>query len=116
MAKDKVSKYLTNDKLETFDDLLDRELQQNKKKSKKQAKKMQKVMLRDMVITESEDGVMTYFTGRGNYHRGAIRYGKNTVSRKTRIHNLKLAKEILWSEGVLTGEQQKIIDRKIVED
>lgn len=75
--------------------------------------KMQKY-LKDR-ITESEDGVMTYFTGKGNYRLGKYRTGFDAKSRNERIERLKTAKEILWSEGILTGDQQKIIDEKLGE-
>lgn len=63
-----------------------------------------------MKINESEDGVMTYFTGRGNYTQ-AIRYGQRPkdISRGTRLRNLQHAKEILAAEGVLTDELDGII-------
>jgi len=64
-----------------------------------------------MGINESEDGVMTYFTGRGNYTQ-AIRYGQRPkgLSRRTRLNNLQYAREILQGEGVLTDEFDSVIN------
>lgn len=63
-----------------------------------------------ILMKESEDGVMTYFTGQGNYHQ-AIRYGKKPViSRRSRLHNLQFSKEILKAEGVLTDEMEETIN------
>lgn len=64
-----------------------------------------------MKLNESEDGVMTYFTGRGNYTQ-AIRYGNRPkdLSRVTRLRNLQHAKEILAAEGVLTDELDRVIN------
>ena len=63
-----------------------------------------------ILMVESEDGVMTYFTGQGNYHQ-AIRYGKKPqISRRSRLHNLQFSKEILKAEGVLTNEVEEAIN------
>ena len=79
---------------------------------------MDKMLIRDdgdphggIVIKESEDGVMTYFTGQGNYHK-AIRYGKrpDDISPRARLHNLQFVKEILAAEGVLSPDMENTIN------
>ena len=96
--------------VETIDKVYAKSLDKADKEQGKNKKKMEKMLIRDeeeetgIQIKESEDGVMTYFTGQGNYHQ-AIRYGKKPdISRRTRQHNLQFAREVLAAEGILTPE------------
>ena len=112
MPSDKMDKYLQRKPkyVETIDKLYARSLDKAKSDQKKKAK-VAKALIRDdgdkgggIQMVESEDGVMTYFTGQGNYHQ-AIRYGsKPELSRHTRQHNLQFAREVLAAEGILTSE------------
>ena len=110
---DKMDKYLQKKakykEVETIDKVYARSLDKADKDQGKKSKKMEKMLIRDdskegIQMVESEDGVMTYFTGMGNYHQ-AIRYGsKPDISRHTRQHNLQFAREVLQAEGILTPE------------
>ena len=112
-TSDKMDKYLQKKpkykEVETLDKVYAKSLDKANKDQGKNKKKIEKMLIRDdekagIQMVESEDGVMTYFTGMGNYHQ-AIRYGsKPDVSRRTRQHNLQFAREILKAEGVLTPE------------
>jgi hypothetical protein len=120
MESDKMDKYLqkkpTYKEVETIDKVYARSLDKADKDQGKNKKKMEKMLIRDeeetgIQMVESEDGVMTYFTGQGNYHQ-AIRYGsKPDLSRRTRQHNLQFAREVLEAEGVLTPEIDEGIKR-----
>ena len=107
--------------VETIDKLYARSLDKAKSDQKKKAK-VAKALIRDdgdkgggIQMVESEDGVMTYFTGQGNYHQ-AIRYGsKPELSRHTRQHNLQFAREVLAAEGILTSEIEEGIKKGIEE-
>jgi hypothetical protein len=120
MASDKMDKYLQRKPkyVDTIDKLFVKSLDKAKKDQKKGAKKVSKMLIRDeegIQMVESEDGVMTYFTGQGNYHQ-AIRYGsKPELSRRTRQHNLQFAREVLAAEGILTPEIDEGIKRGIVD-
>lgn len=114
MGSDKMDKYLQKKpkykEVETIDKVYAKSLDKADKEQGKNKKKMEKMLIRDeeeetgIQIKESEDGVMTYFTGQGNYHQ-AIRYGKKPdISRRTRQHNLQFAREVLAAEGILTPE------------
>ena len=103
--------------VETIDKVYARSLDKADKDQGKKKKKMEKMLIRDeeetkgIQMEESEDGVMTYFTGMGNYHQ-AIRYGsKPDISRRTRQHNLQFAREVLEAEGILTPEVDEGIKR-----
>jgi hypothetical protein len=118
MPSDKMDKYLQKKssykEVETIDKVYKKALSQAEKDQKKNAKKMEKMLIRDeeegIQMVESEDGVMTYFTGQGNYHQ-AIRYGsKPDISRRTRQHNLQFAREILAAEKILSPE----VDEQII--
>lgn len=118
MPSDKMDKYLQKKakykEVETIDKVYAKSLSKAEKEQNKNKKKMEKMLIRDdekgIQMVESEDGVMTYFTGQGNYHQ-AIRYGKKpNMSRRTRQHNLQFAREVLAAEKVLTPE----IDEQIV--
>lgn len=124
MASDKMDKYLQKKpkykEVETIDKVYAKSLDKADKEQGKNKKKMEKMLIRDeeetgIQMKESEDGVMTYFTGQGNYHQ-AIRYGKKPdISRRTRQHNLQFAREVLAAEGVLTPEIDEGI-KKGIED
>ena len=112
MESDKMEKYLQKKpeykEVETMDKVYAKALKKASMDQEKNKKKMEKMLIRDdekgIQMVESEDGVMTYFTGQGNYHQ-AIRYGsKPNMSRRSRLHNLQFAREILAAEGVLTPE------------
>jgi hypothetical protein len=113
MASDKMDKYLQKKpkykEVETLDKVYARSLDKADKEQGKKKKKVEKMLIRDqeskgIQMVESEDGVMTYFTGQGNYHQ-AIRYGsKPEISRRTRQHNLQFVREVLAAEGILTPE------------
>lgn len=115
MASDKMDKYLQKKakykEVETIDKVYARALDKSDKEQGKHKKKMDKMLIRDeegvgsrIQMKESEDGVMTYFTGQANYHQ-AIRYGsKPQLSRRSRLHNLQFAREVLTAEGILTPE------------
>lgn len=113
MASDKMDKYLQKKakykEVETIDKVYSKSLDKADKEQGKNKKKMEKMLIRDeeetgIQMVESEDGVMTYFTGQANYHQ-AIRYGsKPELSRRSRLHNLQFAREVLAAEGVLTPE------------
>jgi len=113
MASDKMDKYLQKKakykEVETIDNVFKKALDKSDTEQGKNKKKMEKMLIRDeedtgIQMTESEDGVMTYFTGQANYHQ-AIRYGsKPELSRRSRIHNLQFAREVLAAEGVLTPD------------
>ena len=112
MGSDKMDKYLQKKpkyvEVETIDKVYAKSLDKSDKEQGKNKKKMEKMLIRDekegIQMVESEDGVMTYFTGMGNYHQ-AIRYGsKPDLSRHTRQHNLQFAREVLEAEGILTPE------------
>jgi len=120
---DKMDKYLqkkpTYKEVETIDKVYAKSLDKSDKEQGKNKKKMEKMLIRDDVkgiqMKESEDGVMTYFTGQGNYHQ-AIRYGsKPDISRRTRQHNLQFAREVLEAEGILTPEMDEGIKTSIEE-
>ncbi len=105
--------------VETIDKVYARSLSGAEKEQQKNQKKVAKMLIRDdderIQMVESEDGVMTYFTGQGNYHQ-AIRYGsKVDLSRRTRQHNLQFAREVLAAEGILTPELDEGILRGIEE-
>lgn len=119
-TSDQMSKYLqkkdTYKAVDTIDKVYKKALDKADKDQKKNKKKMDKLLIRDndgreILIKESEDGVMTYFTGQGNYHK-AIRYGKrpHDISPRARLHNLQFSKEILAAEGVLTPEIESSIN------
>lgn len=121
MESDKMDKYLQKKpkytEVETIDKVYARSLDKADKDQGKKKKKMEKMLIRDeeetkgIQMEESEDGVMTYFTGMGNYHQ-AIRYGsKPDISRRTRQHNLQFAREVLEAEGILTPEVDEGIKR-----
>jgi len=119
MASDKMDKYLQKKpkykEVETMDKVFAKAIDKADKEQGKNKKKMEKMLIRDekdgIQMVESEDGVMTYFTGQGNYHQ-AIRYGKKpNLSRKSRLHNLQFAREVLAAEGVLTPEIDEEIKR-----
>ena len=126
MASDKMDKYLQKKpkykEVETIDKVYAKSLDAADKEQGKNKKKMEKMLIRDedgggdrIQMVESEDGVMTYFTGQGNYHN-AIRYGsKVELSRRTRQHNLQFAREILAAEGILTPEVDEGIKKGIEE-
>lgn len=122
MPSDKMDKYLQRKPkyVETIDKIYAKSLDKAKSDQKKNAKKMAKMLIRDeeetgIQMVESEDGVMTYFTGQGNYHQ-AIRYGsKPELSRHTRQHNLQFAREVLAAEGILTSEIEEGIKKGIEE-
>lgn len=123
MESDKMDKYLqkkpTYKEVETIDKVYAKSLDKSDKEQGKNKKKMEKMLIRDDVkgiqMKESEDGVMTYFTGMGNYHQ-AIRYGsKPDLSRHTRQHNLQFAREVLEAEGILTPEMDEGIKNSIEE-
>jgi len=120
---DKVDKYLQKKTkyVETIDKVYAKALSNAEKEQKKNQKKVAKMLIRDgdkgggIQMVESEDGVMTYFTGQGNYHQ-AIRYGsKPELSRHTRQHNLQFAREVLAAEGILTSEIDEGIKKGIEE-
>lgn len=120
---DKVDKYLQKKPkyVETIDKVFAKSLSKAEKEQKKNQKKVAKMLIRDgdkgggIQMVESEDGVMTYFTGQGNYHQ-AIRYGsKPELSRRTRQHNLQFAREVLAAEGILTSEIDEGIKKGIEE-
>lgn len=124
MASEKMDKYLQKKpkytEVETIDKVYSKSLDKADKDQKKNQKKIAKMLIRDdgdekvggrIQMVESEDGVMTYFTGQGNYHQ-AIRYGsKIALSRRTRQHNLQFAREILAAEGMLTPEIEEGIKK-----
>jgi hypothetical protein len=123
MGSDKMDKYLQKKpkytEVETIDKVYAKSLDKSDKEQGKNKKKMEKMLIRDDVkgiqMKESEDGVMTYFTGMGNYHQ-AIRYGsKPDISRRTRQHNLQFAREVLEAEGILTPEMDEGIKSSIEE-
>ncbi len=123
MPSDKMDKYLQKKpqykEVETIDKVYARSLSGAEKEQQKNQKKVAKMLIRDdderIQMVESEDGVMTYFTGQGNYHQ-AIRYGsKVDLSRRTRQHNLQFAREVLAAEGILTPELDEGILRGIEE-
>lgn len=125
MASDKMDKYLQKKpkykEVETIDKVYAKSLDKADKEQGKNKKKMEKMLIRDeeeetgIQMKESEDGVMTYFTGQGNYHQ-AIRYGKKPdMSRRTRQHNLQFAREVLAAEGILTPEIDEGIKKGINE-
>lgn len=123
MGSDKMDKYLQKKpkyvEVETIDKVYAKSLDKSDKEQGKNKKKMEKMLIRDekegIQMVESEDGVMTYFTGQGNYHQ-AIRYGsKPDLSRHTRQHNLQFAREVLEAEGILTPEIEEGIKRGIEE-
>lgn len=123
MASDKMDKYLQKSPkyVETIDKVFAKSLSKAEKDQKKNQKKVAKMLIRDgdkgggIQMVESEDGVMTYFTGQGNYHQ-AIRYGsKPELSRRTRQHNLQFAREVLAAEGILTSEIDEGIKKGIEE-
>lgn len=120
---DKMDKYLqkkpTYKEVETIDKVYAKSLDKSDKEQGKNKKKMEKMLIRDDVkgiqMKESEDGVMTYFTGQGNYHQ-AIRYGsKPDISRRTRQHNLQFAREVLAAEGILTPDIDEAVKTSIRE-
>ena len=91
MESDKMDKYLQKKpkykEVETMDKVFAKALDKADKEQGKNKKKMEKMLIRDeedrIQMVESEDGVMTYFTGQGNYHQ-AIRYGtKPRLSRRS---------------------------------
>jgi len=120
MESDKMDKYLQKKpkykEVETIDKVYARSLDKADKDQGKKSKKMEKMLIRDdgdsgIQMRESEDGVMTYFTGQGNYHQ-AIRYGsKPDISRRTRQHNLQFAREVLQAEGMLTPDMDESISK-----
>ena len=121
MASDKMDKYLQKKpkykEVETIDKVYAKSLDKADTEQGKNKKKMEKMLIRDeggsggIQMVESEDGVMTYFTGQANYHQ-AIRYGsKPELSRRSRLHNLQFAREVLAAEGVLTPEIDEGIKR-----
>ena len=123
MGSDKMDKYLQKKpkyvEVETIDKVYAKSLDKSDKEQGKNKKKMEKMLIRDekegIQMVESEDGVMTYFTGMGNYHQ-AIRYGsKPDLSRHTRQHNLQFAREVLEAEGILTPEIEEGIKSSIEE-
>ncbi len=123
MESDKMDKYLQKKpkytEVETIDKVYAKSLDKSDKEQGKNKKKMEKMLIRDekegIQMVESEDGVMTYFTGMGNYHQ-AIRYGsKPDISRRTRQHNLQFAREVLEAEGILTPEMDEGIKSSIEE-
>ena len=123
MGSDKMDKYLQKKpkytEVETIDKVYAKSLDKSDKEQGKNKKKMEKMLIRDekegIQMVESEDGVMTYFTGMGNYHQ-AIRYGsKPDISRRTRQHNLQFAREVLEAEGILTPEMDEGIKSSIEE-
>ena len=123
MESDKMDKYLQKKpkytEVETIDKVYAKSLDKSDKEQGKNKKKMEKMLIRDdkegIQMVESEDGVMTYFTGMGNYHQ-AIRYGsKPDISRRTRQHNLQFAREVLEAEGILTPEMDEGIKTSIEE-
>lgn len=121
--KDKMDKYLQKTPkytpVDTIDNVFAKSLDKAGKDQKKKSKKVAKMLIRDdeqgIRMVESEDGVMTYFTGQGNYHQ-AIRYGSRPgLSRRTRQHNLQFAREILEAEGMLTQDIDEGIKRGMLE-
>lgn len=119
-SSDKMEKYLNKKAKYTAVDTIDKVFKKAVDKSDKEQavnkKKMDKLLIRDddigreILMKESEDGVMTYFTGQGNYHQ-AIRYGKRPrISARARRHNLQFSKEILAAEGVLTPDMEDTIN------
>lgn len=124
MASDKMNKYLQKKakykEVETIDNVFSKALDKADKEQGKNKKKMEKMLIRDeentgIQMVESEDGVMTYFTGQGNYHQ-SIRYGKKPeLSRRSRLHNLQFAREILTAEGIMTPEIDEGIKRGMEE-
>lgn len=125
MESDKMDKYLQKKpkytEVETIDKVYARSLDKADKDQGKKSKKMEKMLIRDeeetkgIQMKESEDGVMTYFTGMGNYHQ-AIRYGsKPDISRRTRQHNLQFAREVLEAEGILTPDVDEAVKSSIEE-
>ena len=124
MASDKMDKYLQKKtkykEVETLDKVYARSLEKADKEQGTKKKKTDKMLIRDggsggIQMNESEDGVMTYFTGQGNYHQ-AIRYGsKPDISRRTRQHNLQFVREVLAAEGILTPEVDEAVKASIRE-
>ena len=124
MASDKMDKYLQKKtkykEVETLDKVYARSLEKADKEQGTKKKKTDKMLIRDqeskgIQMVESEDGVMTYFTGQGNYHQ-AIRYGsKPDISRRTRQHNLQFVREVLAAEGILTPEVDEAVKTSIRE-
>ena len=123
MGSDKMDKYLQKKpkytEVETIDKVYARSLDKADKDQGKKKNKIEKMLIRDddkgIQMVESEDGVMTYFTGQANYHQ-AIRYGSRPdISRRTRQHNLQFAREVLAAEGVLTPEIDESIKSSIEE-
>ena len=124
MASDKMDKYLQKKtkykEVETLDKVYARSLEKADKEQGTKKKKTDKMLIRDqeskgIQMVESEDGVMTYFTGQGNYHQ-AIRYGsKPDISRRTRQHNLQFVREVLAAEGILTPEVDEAVKASIRE-
>ena len=124
MASDKMDKYLQKKtkykEVETLDKVYARSLEKADKEQGTKKKKTDKMLIRDggsggIQMKESEDGVMTYFTGQGNYHQ-AIRYGsKPDISRRTRQHNLQFVREVLAAEGILTPEVDEAVKTSIRE-
>lgn len=106
--------------VETIDKVYARSLDKAEKEQGKKKKKVEKMLIRDggakgIQMRESEDGVMTYFTGQGNYHQ-AIRYGsKPQISRRTRQHNLQFVREVLAAEGILTPEIDEAVKASMKE-
>ena len=107
--------------VETIDKVFTKSLDKADKEQGKHKKKIEKMLIRDedkqggtIAMVESEDGVMTYFTGQGNYHQ-AIRYGKKPeLSLRSRQHNLQFAREVLAAEGILTPEMDEGIKKGMV--
>jgi hypothetical protein len=119
MASDNMDKYLQKKpkykEVETIDKVYSKALDKADKEQGKKKKKMDKMLIRDDKIDESEDGVMTYFTGQANYHQ-AMRYGKKPdINRSTRQHNLQFAREVLAAEGILTTEMDEGIKKGMEE-
>jgi hypothetical protein len=123
MESDKMDKYLQKKtkykEVETMDKVFAKALDKSDKEQDKNKKKMEKMLIRDdedrIQMVESEDGVMTYFTGQGNYHQ-SIRYGtKPNLSRKSRLHNLQFAREVLAAEGILNPDIDEGIKRGMEE-